>query len=108
MLYTTLYLKNSYKSRFSDMKNCVEKSYVLNKSEYTNTVTAVQNILLNYQTNYSRQSKYQGARNQHMFTQRGNTEDDGGETKEKIKSPKGTRTTSPVMNAKKGHYAGNT
>ena len=32
MLYAILYLENSDKARFSDLKNCVENYYVLNKA----------------------------------------------------------------------------
>ena len=48
------------------------------------TVTAVQNLLLNFQPNYNsnRQSQSQGVSNQLMFAQRGKMGDDKGETKE--------------------------
>ena len=53
MLCAILYINNSYKSRFSDLNNCVENDYVLNKMEYSRTVTEVQSLLLNYQPNYN-------------------------------------------------------
>ena len=48
MLCTTIYLENSDKARFADLKKCVENDYVLNKAEYPRTVTTVQSLLLNY------------------------------------------------------------
>ena len=41
MLCTTIYLENSDKARFADLKKCVENDYVLNKAEYPRTVTTV-------------------------------------------------------------------
>ena len=75
MLYAILYIENSDKSRFSDLKKHVENDYVLNKAEYPMTVTAVQSILLNYQPNYNsnRNSQSNGVSNQIMFAQRRKT-----------------------------------
>ena len=41
MLCTILYLENSDKDRFDDLKKRVKNDYVLNKAEYPITVTAV-------------------------------------------------------------------
>ena len=41
ILYVILYVKNSDKARFSDLKKCVENDYFLNKAEYPSTVIAV-------------------------------------------------------------------
>ena len=83
MLCAILYLKNSDKAMFSDLKKCVESNYVLNKAEYTRTGIAVHSLLLNFQPNYNsnRRSQSQGVRNQLMFVQCGKTGDDLGETK---------------------------
>ena len=53
MLCAILYLENSDKARFSDLKKRIENDYVLNKAEYPRTVTAVQSILLKYQPTYN-------------------------------------------------------
>ena len=73
MLCAILYMDNSDKVRFSDLKKRVENDYVLNKAEYPKTVTAIQILLLNYQPNYNSNINYQsnGVRNQLMFVQRG-------------------------------------
>ena len=52
MLCAILYLDTSEKSRFSDLKKCVENEYVMNKAEHPRTLTAVQSLLINYQPNY--------------------------------------------------------
>ena len=39
MLCAIIYLENSDKARFSDLKKRVENDYVLNKAEYPSTVT---------------------------------------------------------------------
>ena len=77
MLCEILYLENSDKSIFSDLKKHVGNDYVLNKAEYQSTVIAVQSLLLNYQPNYNynRQSQSNGISNQLMFAQRGKTGD---------------------------------
>ena len=41
ILYVILYVKNSDKARFSDLKKRVENYYFLNKAEYPSTVIAV-------------------------------------------------------------------
>ena len=73
MLCEILYLENSDKARFSDLYNCVENEYVLNKSEYPRMVTSVQIILLKYQPDNNSNINYQssGFINQLMFAQRG-------------------------------------
>ena len=83
MLYEILYLDNSYKARFSDLKKRVKINYVLKKAEYPRTVTAVQSLLLNYQPNYNSNgsSKYNRVSNQLMFAQRGKTGDGEGDRK---------------------------
>ena len=83
MLCGILYLENSDKARFADFKKRIENNYVLNKAEYPRTVTAVQSLLLNYQTNYNSHRNYQSnrVRNQLMFAQRGKTGDDEGNRK---------------------------
>ena len=52
MICAILYIDNSDKSRFADLKMRVENDYVPNKAEYPRTVTAVQSVLLNNQPNY--------------------------------------------------------
>ena len=65
MLCAILYLENSDKARFADLKKRVENDYVLNKAEYPRKVTAVQSLLLNYQPNDNshRKSLSKGVRN---------------------------------------------
>ena len=72
MLCAVLYLENSDKARFSELKKRVENDYVLNKAEHPRTVTAVQILLLNYQPNYNshRNSQSNRVSNQLMFSQR--------------------------------------
>ena len=48
MLCAILYLENSEKSRFGDLKKRVENDYVMNKAEYPRAVTEVQSLLLNH------------------------------------------------------------
>ena len=69
MLYKILYLENSDKSIFADIRNRVKNDYIFNKAEYSRTVTEVQSLLLNYQHNYNsnRQSQSQGVSNQILF-----------------------------------------
>ena len=83
MLCSILSLYNSDKAKFYDLKKRVDKYYVLNKAEYPRTVTALQNLLLNFRHNYNSNSisQYQCASNQLMFAQSGETGDDEGETK---------------------------
>ena len=73
MLCAILYLENSDKARFANLKKRVENDYVLNKVEFPRTVTAKQSLLLNYQHNYNsnRNSQSNGVSNQIMFAQRG-------------------------------------
>ena len=47
MVCAILYIENSDKARFYDLKKRVENDYVLNKGKYLITVTAVQSLLLN-------------------------------------------------------------
>ena len=73
MLYAILYMKNSDKARFANLKKHVENDYVLNKVEQPRTMTAVQIILLNCQPNYNsnRNYQYKGVSNQLIFAQHG-------------------------------------
>ena len=75
MLCEILYLDKSDKDRFVDLRKRIENYYVFNKAEYPRTVTAVQSILLNYQTNYNSNKNSQSNRvsKQLMFSQRGKT-----------------------------------
>ena len=41
MICAILFMENSDKSRFADLKNRVKNDYVLNKVEYPKTVTAL-------------------------------------------------------------------
>ena len=41
MICEILYLENSDKSIFADLKKRIKNNYVLNKSEYTKTLTSV-------------------------------------------------------------------
>ena len=59
MLYAILYLENPDKARFANLKKRIENDYVMNKSEYPRTVTAVQSLLLNYQNNYNSHRNFQ-------------------------------------------------
>ena len=83
MRYAILYLENSDKAKFADLKKCSENDYVLNKSEYPRTVTAEQSLLLNYQPNYNsnRQSKSQCVSKTIMFSQLWGNEYDQGKTR---------------------------
>ena len=85
-----LYLENSDKARFSDLKKRIKNYYVLNKAEYPRTVTAVQSLYLNYQPNYNSHinSQPNGVINQLMFAQRGKTGDNEGDGKEKEQRPR--------------------
>ena len=85
MLCAILYLENSDKARFADLKKRIENDFVMNKAEYPRTVIAVQSLLLNYQPNYNshRNSQSNGVSNQVMFAQRGKTGYDEGDGKEK-------------------------
>ena len=47
MLYEILYLENSDKARFADLKKHVNNNYVLNKEEHPRIVTAVNSLILN-------------------------------------------------------------
>ena len=53
IIYTIIYLQNSDKARFYDLKNRAENDYVLNKAGYPRTVTAVQSLILNYKPKYN-------------------------------------------------------
>ena len=83
MLCAILYLENSDKARFADLKKRVENDYVLKKAEYPRTVTAVQSLLLNYQPTYNSHRNSQSNRviNQLIFAQRGKTGDGEGDGK---------------------------
>ena len=72
MLCEILYIDNSDKSRFADLRKLVENDYVLNKAEYPRTVTAVQILLLKYQpnSNYNRNFESNRVNKQIMFAQR--------------------------------------
>ena len=85
MLCAILYLEISDKARFAELKKRIKNDYVLNKAEYTRTVTAVKSLLLNYQPNYNSHRNYQsnGVSNQLMFAQRGKNGEDEGDGKEK-------------------------
>ena len=85
MLCEILYLENSDKARFSDLKKRIKNDYVLNKAEYPMTMTAVQSLILNYQPSYNthRNSQSNEVSNQLMFAQRGKNGDDEGDIKEK-------------------------
>ena len=65
MLCAILYLENSDKARFADLKKRIENDYILNKAEYPRTVAAVQSLILNYQPNYNshRNSQFNGVSN---------------------------------------------
>ena len=65
ILCAILYLENSDKARFANLKKRVENYYVLNKAEYTSTVIVLQSLLLNYQPNYNYNINFQsnGVRN---------------------------------------------
>ena len=65
MLCVILYLENSDKARFADLKKRIENEYVLNKGEYSRTVTKLQSLLLKYQPNYNshRNSQSNGVSN---------------------------------------------
>ena len=90
MLCAVLYLENSDKARFANLKKRVENDYVLNKAEYPRMVTPVHSLLLNYQPNYNSHINPQsnGVSNQLMFAQHGKTGDDKGDRKEKEKIPR--------------------
>ena len=110
MLCAILYLKNSDKARFADLKKRIENYYVLNKAEYPRTVTAVQSILLNHQPNYNshRNSQSNWVSNKLMFAQRWKNGDGEGDGKEKEQRPR--RNLDHITCNKcgeKGHYAGN-
>ena len=53
MLCAILYMENSEKSRFANLKKRFENDYVLNKAEYPRAATTLQSLLLNYQPNYN-------------------------------------------------------
>ena len=58
MICAILYFENLDKARFSDLKRRVKNDQVLNKAECPRTVTAVQGIILNYQTTYTSNRQY--------------------------------------------------
>ena len=90
MLCAILYLDNSDKARFSDLKKRVKNDYVLNKVEYPRTVTAVQSLILNYQPNYNSNinSQSNGVSNQLVFAQRRKTGNNKDDRKEKEQRPR--------------------
>ena len=77
ILCAMLYLDNSDKSRFADLKNHVENDYVLHKAEYTRTGITVHSRLLKYQPSYNSNINYEsnGVRNHLLFVQRRKTGD---------------------------------
>ena len=110
ILYAILYLENSDKASFDNLKERIENDYVLNKAEYPRTVTAVQSLLLNYQPNYNSHRNYQcsGVSNQLMFAQRGKTGDGEGDGKDKEQRPR--RNLDHITRndcGEKVHYSGN-
>ena len=110
MLCAIIYLENSDKVRFADLKNHVEDYYVLNKAEYPRTVTAVHSLLLNYQPNYNsnRNSQSNGVSNQLMFAQREKTGDGKGDRREKDQRPRINLDHITCNDCgEKCHYAGN-
>ena len=82
MLCAILYLENSGKTRFADIKKHVNNYYIFNNAEYPRTVTAVHRLLLNYRPNYNYniQSQSHGVSKQLMFAQHKKTGDDDGGT----------------------------
>ena len=109
MLCAVLYLENSDKARFSDLKKRVENDNLMNKGEYPRTVTAVHSLLLNYQPNYNSNRNPQSNRvsNQLMFLQSGKTGDNKGDRTEKDQIPR-TNLDHITYNycGEKCHYAG--
>ena len=89
MMCAIIYLEDSDKVIFSDLKKHFENNYVLNKVGYPSNVTVLQSLFFNYQPNYNCNGKSQsnGVSNQLMFAQRGKTGDDEGETKDKKQKP---------------------
>ena len=83
MFYAILYLENSDKYRFADLKKFVENYYVPNKADYPKTVTIVQSLPLNYKIDYNSNRNYQSnvVSNQIRFAQHGKNEDDEGDRK---------------------------
>ena len=53
MICAILYLENSDKARFSDLKKRADNKYVLDKAEYPRTFNAIHSLLLNHQPNYN-------------------------------------------------------
>ena len=110
ILCAILYLDNSEKARFVDLKKRVGSDYVLNKAKYPRTVTAVQSLLLRYQHNYNANRNYQsnGVRNQLMFAQRGKTGYNLSNRKEKEQRPRRNLDNITCNNFReRGNYAGN-
>ena len=90
MICAILYLENSGKARFADLKKRVENCYVLNNTEYPRTITSVQSLLLNYQPNYNanRNSQLNRVSNQLVFEQHRKNGDNEGDGKEKEQIPR--------------------
>ena len=110
MLCEILYLENSDKAKFFDLKNNVENDYALNKAEYSRRVTSVQIILLNYQHNckFNRNPQYNGFNKQLMYAQHGKTGDDEGDRKKKEQRPRRNLDHITCKNCgEKDHYNGN-
>ena len=110
MICAILYLENSYKSRFADLKKRIKNDYMLNKAEYPRMVTSVQSLLLKYQPSYNshRNSQSNGVINQLIFTQRGKTGDNKGDRKEKEQRPRRNLDHITCNHwGEKCHYAGN-
>ena len=90
MLCAILYIENSDKHRFADLKKRVENDYFLNKAEYPITLTAVHSLLLKYQPNYKSNINYQsnGVIKQIKFSQRRKNGNNEGDKKEKEQRPR--------------------
>ena len=103
VLCKILYLENSDKARFADLKKRIENDYMLNKAEYPRKVTKAQSLLLNYQPNYKSHRNFQsnGVSNQLMFAQRGKLGKMKATEKRSSRYPGEIWTTSPATNVKK-------
>ena len=110
MLCTTLYMENSDKASFADLKKRVKNDYVLKKAELPRTVTVVHSLLLNYQPNYNsnRNPQSNGVRNQLIFSQHGKKGYDKGKGKEKEQRPRRNLDHITCNDCgEKVHYSGN-
>ena len=110
MICAILYLENSDKARFYDLKKSVGNDNVTNKAECPRTVTTVHSFLLNYQHNYNsnRNSQSNRVRNQLMFGKRRKTREGKGYKKQNEQRPRRNLEHITCNNCEeKGHYAGN-